>query len=81
MFRSTAGKLNSDEFITAVKAEAANGGRRFEEHRFYCGDEELLQHNGRTYAITNQRGGRFLEAMDLLIDAFPGEAISYRPSR
>lgn len=80
MFRSAPGVVDSAEFIRLQAVEAANGGRTFEERRFYCDDGELLQHVGRTYAFTNQWGLGTDEAMKLLIRAFPGEDITFRPN-
>jgi hypothetical protein len=81
MFRSSPGNLDSTAFVAAQKTEALATGRNFEPRRFYCDDDELLQHNGHTYAFTNQWGGqRTLEAIDTLIQAFPEEAISYQAS-
>lgn len=80
MFRVTEGRLDSAMFVASQEAEAANGGRSFEQRRFYCEDGELFQNGDRTYAFTNQWGTRCIEAIDSLIGAFPNEAISYRPS-
>lgn len=42
MFRVSIGNLDAPEFIVQQKAEAANGGRSFEERRFYCDVGETL---------------------------------------
>ena len=80
MFRVADGTLKSVDFITFQKADAANGGRSFEERRFYCDDGELFHHNGKTYAFTNQWGTRCIEAIVQLIETFPDEAIEYKAS-
>ena len=68
------------EFIARQKLDAANGGRRFEEHRFYCDEGELLHFGGKTFAFTNQWGNRCIQAIERLIAAFPEELISCRVS-
>jgi hypothetical protein len=60
--------------------DAKNGGRAFDERRFYTSDNELVHHSERTYAFTNQWGRRTSEAMDRIVEAFPNEEISYRES-
>lgn len=80
IFRVAEGELNSKVFITRQMEDAANGGRSFEERRFYCDDDELFRYKGKTYAFTNQWGNRCIEAIDLLIETFPEEPISYRAS-
>lgn len=71
MFRFAEGNLTASEFLAAMKAVEQSGGRRFEEHRFYCADEELIHSDGRTFAFTNQWGDGCIDAINSLIDAFP----------
>jgi hypothetical protein len=80
MFRDSSGELKASDFIAAQKSDAAAKSKTFEERRFYHDDGELLHHNGRTYAFTNQWGSHTLEAIDQLIEAFPAEPISYSAS-
>ena len=80
MFRAAEGEWKSAEFVALQLADVANGGRSFEKRRFYCDDDELFRHAGKTYAFTNQWGERCIEAIDRLIAAFPAEPISYRPA-
>ncbi len=80
MFRSAAGELSEEQFANQLKTEAANGGKSFDGRRNFCADGELIIHNGKTYAFTNQWGHRTLKAMDQLIEAFPDDPISYRVS-
>ena len=72
MFRFAEGTLDAATFLEAMKADEAGGGRRFESHRFYCGEGDLIHCNGRTYAFTNQWGGEgCISAVNDLIKAFP----------
>jgi len=80
MFRIADGTLSSANFIASKKADAANGGRSFEERRFYCDDGELFHYDGKTYAFTNQWGNRCVEAIDQLGGAWPDASITYRAS-
>ena len=80
MFRSAHGELSEDQFALQLKAEAADGGKAFDGIRYFSSDGELIIHEGRTYAFTNQWGPRTQKAMDQLIAAFPACAISYRQS-
>jgi len=80
IFRVALGELNSTDFIVQQKAETANGGKGFEEHRFYCDDDELFHSGGKTFAFTNQWGHRCIEAIDQLIKTFADEPISYQAS-
>jgi hypothetical protein len=80
MFRVADGNLSSEAFVARQKADAVNGGKRFEERRFYCDEGELLHFGGKTFAFTNQWGHRCIEAIDQLIKAFPNEPISCRAS-
>lgn len=77
MFRRVDGEVDAALFLQKAKADALNGGRSFDERRFYTGEADLLHHNGNTYAFINQWGPRTSEAMDLLIEAFADETISY----
>jgi hypothetical protein len=43
-------------------------------------DDELIQHGGRTYALTKMWGARFDEAIRDLRDAFPRDDVSITPS-
>lgn len=76
MFRSADGDLASAAFVQRMKQEAEGGGKRFEERRFYCADDELMRAEGRTYAFTNQWGSRTITAIKDLIHAFPDHQIT-----
>ena len=77
MFRCAEGTVGAAEFLERMVAAEQGGGKRFEEHRFYCDDGELIQNGGRTYAFTNQWGDqRCINAINNLIGAFPEHEIS-----
>jgi len=80
MFRVSPGTLNSIDFVAKQMTESENGGRSFEERRYYCADDELFHFGGETYAFTTQWGSRSIEAMDQLRNAFPDELIVFQAS-
>ena len=77
MFRQVDGLVDSETFVRKAKDDAADAGRKFDDTRFYTAQSDLLQHNGDTFAFNNQWGPRTDEAMDLIIEAFADESISY----
>ena len=40
---SADGELDSEGFVNRMRLEEKDGGRRFEKHRFYCADNELIR--------------------------------------
>jgi len=82
MFRSADGMLDSAAFAQCMRQEEEGGGKRFESHRFFCTDDQLIHANGRTYACTNQWGGgaNFLTVLNDLKQAFPEHHIEYAES-
>ena len=71
MFRSAEGTLASDEFVHKAAEQAKAENKKFDTRRFFCGDDDLITVNGKTYAFTNQWGNRTMEAITLLMKAFP----------
>ena len=78
MFRVADGNLSVDEFVTDQQTVAANGGRVFDDRRYFCMDGELIHFNGKTYAFRKRWGPHTIRAIDNLIAAFPDVKISYR---
>ena len=77
MFRRADGTLDTAEFLERMHAVEQGGGKRFEEHRFYCDEGELIHSaEPQTYAFTNQWGDRAISAINNLIEAFPEHDIS-----
>lgn len=78
---SVEGEVVAEDFHRLAKEARAREGRNFDPGRYFCGDDELLHFEGRTYAFLNQWGGRaFDEAMVNLRDAFPDKEIAFAPS-
>ena len=77
LFISAAGMLAGDQFIQAIAAMEAPEGKQVEYHRFFCGDGDLINLEGFTYAFSNQWGTRTAEAMKTIIEAFPEKEISF----
>lgn len=67
---------SSEEFIEAA-AEAAldHGGRAFRAGRYFTDAEDLLRHDGKTYAFSNQWGPRTEAKMKDLIAAHGNGAV------
>ena len=73
------GNLQSDEFkkkLTAIYKSENRSGRPM----YFMKNDELIRANGKTYALHNLWGQRTAEAIDLLLEKFPGHDISYRES-
>jgi hypothetical protein len=75
------GEVGRDDFCRLAEEARAKQGRNFDPRRYFCGDDELVHFEGRTYAFLNQWGGRaFDEAMVNLRAAFSDKAIAFAPS-
>lgn len=78
---SVEGEVAVEDFQRLAKEARVKEGRNFDPGRYFCGEDELLHFEGRTYAFLNQWGGRaFDEAMADLRDAFPDNEIAFAPS-
>jgi hypothetical protein len=70
-FTAADGQLRSAEFIARVSEERAASGRRFDQRRWFCADDELLHAGGRTYAVSNQWGAPTADMLRRLAQSFP----------
>jgi hypothetical protein len=77
LFQEFDGELSSDELIERLM-ERDLGGKVPNYRRYFSQDDEIFRVNGKTYALSNQWGGRTIEAIELLARAFPQVAISIR---
>jgi len=68
---STLGELDSESFIKAVTTDRAAQSRTFDPARWFCGDDELVHFDGRTYAVSNQWGTGTEQTLRDLTSQFP----------
>ena len=81
LWLSVVGELDAEEFMSLATADAARQGGTFDRRRWHCGnDDALIRAGGRTYALSNQWGKRWQEAMDILKATFPQLEFEYRPT-
>jgi hypothetical protein len=61
------GTMNAAEFVKLALEEAAAGRIAFDPRRWFCGEGDLFQTGGKTYAFSSQWGGaNWYRAMELL---------------
>ena len=73
-FRGVEGELNEQAFIDAVQQL----DEKFDPRRWFTGDDNLLRHDGRTYAFRSvSRLEKFSPIMEALKESYP---IQYRPT-
>lgn len=78
---SVVGEVGYDDFVRLATAARAESGKRFDPDRYFCGVNELMHVDGRTYAFSSQwGGGDWQEAMANLRDSFPDQEISFAAS-
>lgn len=78
---SVDGAVGASEFEGLAHENAASGGPNFDPRRWHCGDGELVQVNGKTYAFSKQWGGEnWHKAMNLLKEAYPQFQIQFSPT-
>jgi hypothetical protein len=78
---SVDGTVNAGEFAKLALAKAASGGPAFSERRWFCDDDELIHFGARTYAFSDQWGGKvWRDAMTALKEAYPQYNIEFAPA-
>lgn len=77
LFIQLDGTLESDNFIRIATAQQESGGKIFVKQRWFCDEGELIYFDGKTYALTNQWGTRWVSAMNLLKENFPSAKIDF----
>jgi len=76
VFRSAPGEFDTvAAFIDAASKVVAEKGRRFDHTRWYIGNEDRMEHNGRTYALSNGWGAEAMGWLGEVLAAFPDQAI------
>ncbi len=75
------GVVDASEFERLASEKASSSGASFDRRRWFCGDGELVQANGRTYAFSNQWGGQnWHRAMGLLKEKYRQFEIHFSPA-
>ncbi|MEO6917623.1 MAG: hypothetical protein ABI171_01000 [Collimonas sp.] len=70
IFVSADGDLSGEQLMATVPRKSKN--------RFFCEDDEVFHVDGKTYALSNQWGGRTLEAVSAIVAKLPQEhGLSY----
>ncbi|TVS00776.1 MAG: hypothetical protein EA423_11135 [Phycisphaerales bacterium] len=64
---------SEDDFVAA--ATNAETGRRFVPQKWYTGDDERIEFEGRTYAVSKKWGGRAIEWLGQVLAAFPDHEV------
>ncbi len=74
------GNLDADAFVKALATQMIEQGRQPQTYRFFTDNSDLIHANGKTYAATKMWGHRTALAMEELLKAFPGHAITFKES-
>ena len=80
LWRDVAGEVSSDEFVELAGQAARKGGPAFEARRWFLADDELIVSHGRTWALNKGWGARTEEALEKMLAAFDGHAVSFKQS-
>lgn len=81
LFLQADGTMNSESFIRIITAQRGAGGRKVENRRWYCENEELIHFDGKPYAFIKMWGNRWGAAMRLLRDNYPDAKIDFWASK
>lgn len=71
------GDCKESEFLSKLANRRSPRGAVYEPRRYFTGDDELFKVGGRTYALTNQWGGKALAAALRVADAYPALNIEF----
>lgn len=72
------GSVDASDFERLAADKAAFSGPPFNRSRWFCGNDELIRANGKTYAFSNQWGGDYWHrAMSLLKERYPQFSIEF----
>jgi hypothetical protein len=79
-YRAVEGEImDEDAFIDRASSEAEKNDRTFDARRFYTASDELIRHNGKTYAVSNQWGGKAIKFVGQILEAFSDHNITVKP--
>ncbi len=78
---SVEGTADCTRFAKLASEARAACGANFSSARWFCADDDLAHANGKTYAFSNQWGGKeWHRAMQLLIEKYGHFGINYSPA-
>ena len=69
-----------EKFRELATADAASGGRSYDDRRWHTRDGDLIAYDGKTYALSNQWGRRWPRAMELLKERHPELHLEWIPT-
>ncbi len=75
LWRSSAGELNEEAFSSRMEESATDGGPAWDSRRWHSTDGDLIVSNGKTWALSNQWGGKTSQAIEALFERWPNHAI------
>lgn len=71
MFCAMEGTVNNKTFLKEMEAKIFSSGKL----RYFCGDDELIHSDGKTFAVSNWWGKRTAEAIQNIIERFPEKGV------
>lgn len=80
MWRIVDGEADSEQFVAAATSAANAGGPAFDPRRWFTDDDELIYSQGSTCALTKMWGNRTADAMQALLDRYPGQGVRFEES-
>ncbi len=75
LWRSAEGVLDGDQFAKQMEEAASSGGLAWDPRRWHSDEDALIGSGGKTWALSNQWGGRTGEAIELLLGRWPDYGI------
>lgn len=69
-----------DEFLARAASDADRGGVSFDPRRWHLRPDDLIVHDGKTHALTNQWGVRWPRTMELVEQTYPELELEWTPS-
>jgi hypothetical protein len=81
MFFEVNGEKSSEEFIKDATVKQETKGKNFDKGRWFCKSGELIIQHGKTYALSNQWGALWLNAINRLKKEFPEANIECQESK
>lgn len=75
LFRCHENVVSANEFQLLMKEVEKQTGRKYDNRRYFCNEEELIVSNGSTYVLWNQWGPSTTEVIQNIVKSFPQHPI------